>query len=398
MSARRRALWYGGIAVAWCGVAAVAPAQTRLPPIRRIDWPSAASSERFGRIDDIRVFSNGSVLINDIRARRLILVDSTLARAQIVLDSLGGVRRAYGGKGAGIIPLGRDSTLFVDQATLSMLLVDCRGDVGNIQAVPRSTDVAFLGSTAFGHPRSDTQGRLVYRAMYLPPMPVPTMDGAFAIPSPPDSAPLLRLVSGMPPETLAVLRIETPKMSTARDDAGKMIITAEVQPLPVVDDWAVLSDGTIAVVRGRDYRVEWIRPNGSRSQSRLGFEWRRLTDDEKMTVIDSVKRVAPQPVPGRRVETHFTTPPANELPDYRPPFKAPAARGDEDGNLWILTTVAGVNGGGYVYDVVRPDSGVVDRVQIPAGRLIVGFGPGGAVYMAMTDRAGSTLERSVYRP
>ena len=40
---------------------------------------------------------------------------------------------------------------------------------------------------------------------------------------------------------------------------------------------------------------------------------------------------------------------------------------------------------------------IVDRVQIPVGRTIAGFGPGGAVYLLNRDGATATLEKASVR-
>ena len=83
-----------------------------------------------------------------------------------------------------------------------------------------------------------------------------------------------------------------------------------------------------------------------------------------------------------------------ELPDYKPPFFAGAARADGDGNIWIRTIPTRAISGGPVYDVVNRKGGLADRVQLPAGRQIVGFGPGGIVYLTMRDSSGVTLEKA----
>ena len=60
-----------------------------------------------------------------------------------------------------------------------------------------------------------------------------------------------------------------------------------------------------------------------------------------------------------------------------------AARGDADGNLWIRTSR--IVNGGVVYDVVNGQGVLVDRIQVPPGRVIAGFGPGGVVYIGVLD-------------
>jgi hypothetical protein len=85
----------------------------------------------------------------------------------------------------------------------------------------------------------------------------------------------------------------------------------------------------------------------------------------------------------------------NEMPDYRPPFRQGAARGDADGNLWIRTSKL-VNGGA-VYDVINDKGALIDRVVVPPGRVIAGFGPGGMVYMGVVDGSITRIERASVR-
>jgi hypothetical protein len=93
----------------------------------------------------------------------------------------------------------------------------------------------------------------------------------------------------------------------------------------------------------------------------------------------------------------ITMPPLNfvtlsEMPDYRPAFRQGSARGDADGNLWIRTSKS-VNGG-TVYDVINNKGELKDRILIPPGRVIAGWGPGGVVYMGVVDGTITRLERA----
>ena len=105
------------------------------------------------------------------------------------------------------------------------------------------------------------------------------------------------------------------------------------------------------------------------------------------------------PPPGGHT-TQMHVPPVNmvpisELPDYAPAFAPGAARGDLDGNLWIRTSKV-VNGGSQ-YDVVNVKGELVDRVLMPAGRVIAGFGKGGLVYLGVRDSTGVRLETAKVR-
>jgi hypothetical protein len=86
--------------------------------------------------------------------------------------------------------------------------------------------------------------------------------------------------------------------------------------------------------------------------------------------------------------------PAQELPDYQPPFFSGATRADMDGNAWIQTIPTKAYTGGPIYDVVNSKGELVDRVQIPKDRLIAGFGTGGVVYLRVQDGTKIKLERA----
>jgi hypothetical protein len=76
--------------------------------------------------------------------------------------------------------------------------------------------------------------------------------------------------------------------------------------------------------------------------------------------------------------------------------RANAARGDRDGNLWILpSTSAQAVAGELVYDVINRKGELAYRVRAPLGRSIAGFGPGGTVYLLYGDLTnGFRLERA----
>jgi hypothetical protein len=231
-------------------------------------------------------------------------------------------------------------------------------------------------------------------------------------------------------DVAGMLHIAVGKNRSDPPEDGKRVVTTIVQPVPTDDSWAVLSDGTLAFVRGRDYHVDWVLPDGStKSTDKLPFDWRRLTDDEKQKLADSAKVVwdSLMAARNRRVNTpvrvegsdparptgngrssggvepsgqggsiqRMISVPLSEIPDYFPPIHQNAATPDLDGNLWVLTTTtAQSQHGELVYDVLNPARGLYRRVRMPIGRSIAGFGKGGVVYLQSGDRAGGfALER-----
>ena len=254
------------------------------------------------------------------------------------------------------------------------------------------------------------------------------------MPEIPDSAPVLRIdLATRVVDTLGFIKTPKIKMDMTRDDNGGIRMTSQINPLPTVDDWAMTPDGAVAFVRGKDYHVDWINPDGSKvSSPKIPFDWQRMTEEDKAAFIDSLKAArerqganaptaatpagaAPAPTGGGGPNIQiFAGPggpgggpqrggapslqqnfiPASELPDYKPPFFAGSTRADTDGNLWILTIPTSAIAGGPVYDVINRQGQIVDRVQIPTGRTILGFGPGGAIYLQNRDGATITIERA----
>jgi hypothetical protein len=229
-----------------------------------------------------------------------------------------------------------------------------------------------------------------------------------------------------------------------------MSISSSINPIPTVDDWALLSDGTVAIVHGSDYSIDWVSPDGTRSSSgKVPYEWQRLDEEAKYALLDSARTaIEKQREMARQAFENGTAPPivvgpggmagggdvqiitrmgaveaaaargrgrgdagrsstltvppvnlvsADELPDYRPPFTSGAARGDLEGNLWVRTT-SPVGNAGPVYYVINRQGAVIDRVQLPEGRVIVGFGRDGEVFLALRDAEGNArVERAKLR-
>jgi hypothetical protein len=413
------------------------------PAIRQLGPVAAKSNETFANMVTVRPISGGKVLVNDASRRRVLLFDSTLMSFVVVADSTPATANAYSGRFANLIPYRADSTLFVDAQSLSMLVIDPGGKIGRVMSIPRAEDVGSLSGPVGGAIGFDRLGRLVYRAFPRIERRMPSADGHFVPREMPDTAPVVRIdLATRQLDTVGFIKTPRPSMQINRDADGRMQMSMTINPLPVIDEWAVLSDGSIAFVRGRDYHVDWVNPDGTKSSSpKMPFDWQRLTDEDKVAFIDSVTAArarmgmggvvqmamgggpppagssAPPPGGGERVQiivqggggappaggtptrsqqmqprVNFVAP--SELPDYKPPFFAGSVRADMDGNIWIRTIPTKAVSGGPVYDVVNRESGLVERVQIPAGRTIVGFGPGGDVYLAARSENVTVLERA----
>lgn len=459
--------------IALAALASPALAQQPKPPAPRpLGAVEAKSVELLGAVSTARALPGGKVLVNDIIGRRVLLFEKDLATFTVVADTTPATGNAYSGRSGGLIAYRGDSSLFVDPQALSMMLIDPAGKLGRVMSIPRPNEAQALVAGNGGIPGFDAQGRLVYRAppqlRFGPGGPggpggagnqvrveanrgEPGRGGlpaGFQMPDFPDTNAVVRVeLATRKLDTVSFVKVPKFKMSMTTDTSGRMMVAPTIHPLPQVDDWAVLADGSIAVIRGLDYHIDWIKGDGSRvSTERLPFEWRQLNDSSKAVFIDSA-RVAMEKLrenaqrqmaenPGRMPPAMaegaamagapvmiFRTeggPPAargadaprprdqtgpmnfqmpaiklvepNELPDYAPPFNQGAARADMDGNVWVRTSI--IMNGGPIYDVISGEGKLVDRVSLPAGRVIAGFGKGGVVYMGVREATGVRLEQA----
>jgi hypothetical protein len=372
-------------------------------------------------------------------------MDSTLKLLGVVADSTSSTASAYGPRPGGLIAYRGDSTLFVDPASLSMLVIDPAGKIARVMAAPRPSDVQLLTGGPLGTPGFDAKGRLVYRGFARPNFGPSGPTGGMP-PTLPDSEAIVRFdLASRKLDTAGFFKIYRPKMNVERDSSG-VRMTSYINPLPVVDEWAVMADGSIAIVRGRDYRVDFISADGTMTKGdKVPYDWQRLSDDDKVAYIDSTKAAmtraraagaaaggnagfaggapggggqmvirmdvgpgGPPPGAGGREATaqlalgglppggqllplNFVSP--SELPDYKPVFGPGSVRADADGRLWIRTipTTPAV---GTVYEVIDRTGKLADRVLVPSGSVIAGFGAGGVVYLGMRDAAGIHVQRT----
>ncbi|CAN5564349.1 hypothetical protein BH09GEM1_BH09GEM1_44580 [soil metagenome] len=451
-------------------VATTAVAQTPTTPkipIRQLPAPTATSTDSIGSIAAVRQLPNGNVLLNDQARRRVVLLDANMKVIGLVADSTSTTNNAYGARPGGMISYRGDSTLFIDPAGLSMLVIDPAGKIIRTMAAPRANDVNFLIGGASGNPGFDTNGRLVYRTVDFGfgrgrgagPQP----GQPFVPPTPPDSSALVRFdLATRKLDTVGFFKIPKSNISMTQDANGRMSVSITMNPLPVVDDWAVMSDGTVAFVRGRDYHVDFFGAGGVKTSSeKIPYEWQRMDDDDKSRFLDSAKASiertraavaaggpgatqalqqgmesmglggggAPTMIfmggpggPGGAAPPQrgggdgagrggdggrggapgggFQVPPINmvpisELPDYKPVFASGSVRADMDGRLWVRTIPTKPTPGGAIYDVIDEEGKLVDRVQVPAGTTIAGFGKGGIVYLGVRDASGIHVQRIV---
>jgi hypothetical protein len=405
-------------------VASVAtlPAQST-PAIRPIGPIVHVSSEPLSSVASALRLADGRLFVNDIVARRVVLFDSSLAEAHVVTDSASVTATAYGFGAGALIPFHGDTSLFLDPQSSSMPVLSPAGRIARVMATPRPNNrLVSIGSLYFT-PGFDAAGRLLYYlplAMSVSSKPLAPNATTTAII---DSALIVRFdFATHVYDTVTAIRTPKARQTIATNEDGRItrMQSMTADPLPVVDDWVVRQDGSLAIVRGRDFHVDWMDANGKwTSAPKMPFDWQHLDDTQKQVLIDSAAAAnkarldsaiagrgsgviggtvgavgrgggagageagVPRPAPPPPFDEPKVEP--NDVADYRPAFPHGATHEDAEGNLWIRTT--SIVNGQPVYDLVNRRGELFDRVQLPPFRTLAGFGPG-VVYMAVKDAAG----------
>ena len=383
---------------------AVAPAmvgaQATTPiPVRHVGGTVTSDTTILMGVAGVRALKNGGVIVNDANKRQLVVFDATLRTHTIIADTSTNSPNSYGLRGSmgGLIPYVGDSSIFVDTESGAFLIIDELGRFARVMAPTRPNDMFYIASGAYGVASFDPKGRMIYRTVRRTPNDMfarRDMSGKPTMFSMPDSAPILRAdFDTRDVDTIAIIKAPVEKYVTVSTQ-NSMSSYPAVNPLPVGDEWALLPDGVIAIVRGQDYHVDWMSPDGKLTSSpKMPFDWKRITLEDKQAMIDSLKkadaaRVAklpppPPPVPGQPTfpQRPFATVDVADIPDFYPAVRQGQVRADPDGNLWILPATSTTAKDGLLYDVVSRSGAIVERVQLPKGRTLVGFGANHTIFM-----------------
>lgn len=396
-------------------LAATAGAQAPIP-MRKIGPILATSTENVGQAVSVRATSSGHVIVGAGSRQRVYAFDSTLKNFSIVADSGSGTGTGYT-RPIGLIPFLGDSTLLPDVVANALLVLDGTGKQVRSMAPPRAQDLEFLVTpVTSGRPGLDPKGRLIYKGVLRkaqpPKMTPPGSKTIELTPTNPDSAPIVRGdFDTRRIDTLAWMK------SPSQGRVGQQIIPnpgggppsitvhLQVNPFAVADEWSLLSDGTIAIVRVHDYHIDWIDPDGTtRSSPKMPIDWRKYTDAERVHVADSLRRfveesskrnLAARPAGNAPIKMEVSVVPDSEFPTFWPPVQAGSVMSDLDGHVWILPATSTNAAMGFTYDVVNRKGEIIERVQLPKGYVLVGFGPRNMVYMTKSDGPSTYLSRAM---
>ena len=378
-------------------------------PIRTIDVLGTAT-EPLGPQASVRALADGSMLVNDVARRRVLLFNAALSHFAVVLDSA--TNSASAQSSAQLIPYGADSTLFVDMSTQALLVLGPNGKVARVMALPKPRDARFIAGSVLGDAHVDARGGLIYRALYPPTMKPSNSDSVVTFPSQPDSVPILRAdFETRTIDTIAAIKVpQSEAMTQTRDGMGNVTMRIVLNPMSTGDEWAMLTDGTIAIVRAHDYHIDWIDTDRTRrSTPKMPFDLRAISQEEKQSRLDSLRvvlqkqldaapaRTIETPDGRRQLRTQFDFVPLRDLSDYEPPIGPGSAKADLSNHLWVLPHTSASASNGLLYDVINKRGEIEYRVQLPSGFALVGFGTGNDVFLLqVTGKTGKLARARVH--
>jgi hypothetical protein len=381
--ARRTCLRRGAMAIALALLGLPLPAQT--VATRTVGKPVAEYAEPFTVLMNARELSDGRVLVTDAQERTVHLVDAKLASA-VQVGRQGGGPAEYRYPTA-LVAAGGDTTLVYDIAGLRFLVIDPSGKVGQTISLQSLSGGLPVGPAAVrGYDRA---GRLYYQGMNF------TMAGGK--PEFSDSAALIRLDGGTKRlDTLAFVRANAPKMAVSGDmQKGTGSMKVGVSPFPITDEWVLLGDGRVVVVRGATYRVDQIGADGKlRPGALVPYAKVKVTEKDKEAARANTKRMreamgrasadarAAAGASGGRMPAMAVDEPT-EWPEYKPAFGPLALHVAPEGTIWVhRLREAGADA--PLYDVIDPSGKLLHRVQLPPKTRLLAIGAK-FLYLARSD-------------
>lgn len=373
------------------------PVPTReLPPVRELTRIAASQTIYRSKVD-AKPLSDGRIFVSDYARKRAVIVAPNLVDETIVYDSLSPGSLKYPRVPASAF-VGSGDTIYVPDANAGGIrVISPRGEVVRRLRVADPEDIYRLSNLFSG---TQFHGGDVYFTTTL----VPRRPGNFSA-EPHDSLYLVRL-------SLATGRRDT--LGIVLSPRGNRVIPTDSipgepqldvmfgAPFDVGDAMAVTSTGSLAVIRANDFHVDWRGPDGKwTSTPPAQWEWMRLYDAQKRQVMADRNAIYAQgraqaiaPV-GRPVPTTILQ--SARVPDYVPAFVPMSAVADYRGRIWVQLGVRmiGITPGPTIYAAIDSTGQIVDRIQLPENRTLVGFDRFGKIYATSSER-GSSIE--VYRP
>ena len=356
-------------------------------PLKTLGKPDAEYAEPFTQISAVRELRDGRVLVSDVRDKTVQLVDlKAKAATKVGREGSGPGEFALPAR---LLALPGDTSLVYDPLNRRFLVIGPDGKPGPFASYESESSEG--PRISLGARYTDARGRLYSQGSSF-------RAGPNGAPTSSDTSPILRL-DRLTKKTDTLAWVHTPKavITTSQGGSNVEIRAGGGNPFAAADDWAVTPDGRLAVVRVKDYHVDWYAPNGQRtSGAAVAYDRVKVTEDDKkawrerranggggIMVRREVGPGGASQSAGVAAAGAMQLPEPTDWPDVKPAFTGNAAAAAPNGELWVLRTRSAKDKI-PTYDVFDASGRLVSRVALPAETRLVGFGKG-TVYLARSD-------------
>ena len=227
-------------------LAAVTPAVSQQVPVQQLSTPEVEFPDPFDHVTAVRELHDGRLIVADVFARTVSLVDLTSGQASAIGREGQGPNEF--GFPFGLVPLPNDTTWLVDPAQSRFLVILPDGTPAGTVPFPDGFGGLVRVKGADAHGRLYAQGSGINIGSGGDPRSLP------------DSAPVLvwdRAAKSVTP----VGKVKTPALAISTSgNANNRSVMMRQQPFPMADDWAVTNVGRVGYVRSGTYHVEWGEP------------------------------------------------------------------------------------------------------------------------------------------
>ena len=392
------------------GSALAAASVAQAQQTRALSKPDVEFPEPFTIVSSLRELRDGRVVVADAREKTLQLIDLKSGSAA-ALGREGSGPAEYG-LPMSVLAMPGDTTFVFDPlnqrylivadgkatGTWSMAIPDVGGPPTPQRAAPApevrggGPGVRFGGAFG-GFPRgADVRGRLYFQ----PPNFTIGPEGPKSV----DSAAITRYDRATKKtDTLTFVKVPQSNVQTSGNPGGQgggrvAIRIGGATPFEPQDEWTVLSDGRVAVVRASDYHVDVVSgPRQKVSGPAVPYEKVKVGEAEKKAWRENQGRgtaiaITRDAGPGGARSSATAAPPASiPEPDKWPEVMPAAARngvfGTPKGEIWVQRNRP-ANNPNPSFDVFDGQGRFTGKVTLPRGTRLVGFG-NGTVYLARSD-------------
>lgn len=337
----------------------VALAAQDTPP-RKLTAPSQEFAEGFTTVNSVAELDDDLVLVSDWKDAEVLRLRWSRGEQD------GAARRGRGpteyDRPGGLYRMRNGEIWLLDQTQRRYLVFNASGRAVRTEPFAAGQTGSMILSNSDPH-RLDGRAREIGRAH-------------FGREGPTADSPLLRR-SAERLDTLAMLR--NPEMTQNATAGARVMATVRFSP---ADGFAVGADGDVAVVRAEPYHVEWFLANGRRLVGPpVAFTPVAVTDDDRK-IAESMRSSATGPSGMRITQTDANgqrreVNPMSLIPELRmaatkPAFDPTRLFIDPVQRLWVGRHTA--VGAAELYDIFDRGGRRIDRVELPSGFKLVGFG------------------------